>query len=116
VIHVFRNSQEWFYFTFTWDVEAGLRYFQNGLLVASTQAPEDITRASDIFTQLTVGKFNAESLDHYGNLSVSDLLIWRKRLTDDEVLHSYKISREYRLLLVTQTTLVSIFLQQNQFG
>lgn len=93
---IFRNSQEWFYFAFTWGVEAGLRYFQNGQLITSTQAPEDITRASDIFTQLTVGKYNAESLDHYGNLSVSDLLIWRKRLTDAEVLHSYKISREYR--------------------
>ena len=95
MIFIFRNSQEWFYFTFTWTVEAGLRYFQNGQLIASTQAPEEITRASDSLTQLTVGKFNAESLNHYGNLSVSDLLIWRKRLTDDEVLHSYEISREY---------------------
>ena len=95
MIYIFRNSQEWFYFTFTWSVEAGLSYFENGQLIASTQVPEDITRASDIFTQLTIGKFNAESLDHYCNLSVSDLLIWRKRLTDDEVLHSYEISREY---------------------
>ena len=95
VIYIFRNSQEWFYFTFTWSVEAGLRYFQNGHLMASTQAPRDITRASDTLTQLTLGKFNADRLDHYGNLSVSDLLIWRKRLTDDEVLHSYEISREY---------------------
>lgn len=95
VINLFWYSQEWFYFTFTWGVEAGLRYFQNGQLIASSQAPEDITRANDIFTQLTIGKYNAESLDHYGNLSVSDLLIWRKRLSDDEVLHSYKISREY---------------------
>lgn len=95
MILIFRYSQEWFYFTFTWSVQAGLRYFQDGQLIASAQAPEDITRASDIFTQLTVGTYNVESLDHYGNLSVSDLLIWRKRLTDDEVLHSYKISREY---------------------
>lgn len=95
VISLSPYSQEWFYFTFTWGVEDGLRYFQNGQLIASAQAPEDITRASDIFTQLTIGKYNAESLDHYGNLSVSDVLIWRKRLSDDEVLHSYKISREY---------------------
>ncbi|XP_022789234.1 protocadherin Fat 4-like [Stylophora pistillata] len=85
---------DWFYFTFTWSVEAGLRYFQDGQLIASTQAPEKVTRGSDIFTSLTIGKpNNVESPQYYGNLSVSDLLIWRKRLTDEEVLHSYKISR-----------------------
>ncbi len=74
---------------------AGLRYFQDGQLIAADQAHENITRASDIFTLLTIGKYNVENLEHYGNLSISDLLIWRKRLTDEEVLHSYRISREY---------------------
>ncbi|XP_078366665.1 protocadherin Fat 4-like [Oculina patagonica] len=85
--------KEWFYFTFTWSVGAGLRYFQDGQLIAADQAHENITRASDIFTLLTIGKYNVENLEHYGNLSISDLLIWRKRLTDEEVLHSYRISR-----------------------
>ena len=81
-------------------MKEGLRYFQDGQLIALDSAYENITRASDRFTLLTVGKYNVESLENYGNLSISDLLIWRKRLTDEEVLHSYKISREFILLLL----------------
>jgi len=65
-------------------------------LVQSTTAGISVSRASDAFTVLTVGKpNNIDKLDYYGNLSVSDLLIWKQEMTVDEVLHSYHISREY---------------------
>ena len=75
----------------------GLRYFQDGRLLASTEIAENITRASDIFTTMTIGKPNNMDigiLDYYSKVLISDLLIWRTGLTNDEVFHSYKISRE----------------------
>lgn len=51
---------------------------------------------------MTVGKpnnINVGILEYYGNMSISDLLIWRTHLTDYEVLHSYKISRELSLVV-----------------
>lgn len=89
--------QVWFYATFSWHPTIGLRYFQDGQLIASTQAPQNITRASDIWTKMTVGKPNnldVGNLEYYSSVEISDLLIWRTHLTDYEVLHSYKISRE----------------------
>ena len=96
-------SQVWYYAAFSWHPSAGLRYFQNGQLTASTQAPQNITRERDIFTTMTVGKpnnINIGNLElYYGKMLISDLLIWSTRLTDDEVLHSYKISRELSLVV-----------------
>ena len=49
---------------------------------------------------MTVGKPNNVDVgivEYYSNILISDLLIWRTRLNDDEVLHSYRISREYYL-------------------
>ncbi|XP_067054992.1 protocadherin Fat 4-like [Acropora muricata] len=86
----------WFYASFTWQKSVGLRYFQNGRFLASTEIAENITRASDIFTTMAIGKPNNMDigiLDYYSKVLISDLLIWRKGLTDDEVFHSYKISR-----------------------
>ncbi|XP_068675919.1 protocadherin Fat 4-like [Montipora foliosa] len=86
----------WFYASFAWHPSTGLRYFQDGLLVLSTQTAENITRASDIFTTMTVGKPNNVDigiLDYYSKILISDLLIWRTLLTDEEMFHSYTISR-----------------------
>ena len=96
-LYSFLLFQIWFYASFTWQKSVGLRYFQNGRLLASTEIAENITRASDIFTTMAIGKPNNMDigiLDYYSKVLISDLLIWRKGLTDDEVFHSYKISRE----------------------
>mgnify|MGYP000211731888 CR=1 FL=1 len=96
-LYSFLPFQIWFYASFTWQKSVGLRYFQNGRLLASTEIAENVTRASDTFTEMTIGKpnnMNIGILDYYSKVLISDLLIWRKGLTDDEVFHSYKISRE----------------------
>jgi hypothetical protein len=73
-----------------------LRYYENGRLVQSSLSGTSALRTSDAFTVLSVGKPNSiDNIDYYGNLSISDLLIWKKELTTEEVLHSYQISREY---------------------
>ena len=59
-----------------------------------------VSRGSDIFTELAVGKPNSiDSADYYGNLGMSDLMIWKTELTKDEVLHSYEISSKLCSLL-----------------
>ena len=96
-LNSFLLFQIWFYASFTWQKSVGIRYFENGRLLASTEIAENITRASDIFTTMTIGKPNNMDigiLGYYSRVLISDLLIWRTGLTDDEVFHSYKISRE----------------------
>ena len=43
---------------------------------------------------MTLGKPNNDIPNYHSNILISDVLIWRMRLTDDEVLHSYMISRK----------------------
>ena len=61
--------------------------------MSSDPSSDVIARVSDAFTLLSVGRPNSiESADYYGNMSVSDLILWKTRLTSEEVLHSYQIS------------------------
>ncbi|XP_048580487.1 cadherin-23-like isoform X2 [Nematostella vectensis] len=86
--------QTWYYVTFTWNSQSGLRYFENGRYLNFVPSSTSVTRMSDAFTVLTVGKpNNIDQLDYFGNLSISDLIIWNTMLTIEEVMHSYMISR-----------------------
>ena len=73
--------------------------------MSSSKVWTGVSRGSDIFTELAVGKPNSiDSADYYGNLGMSDLMIWKTELTKDEVLHSYEISSKWCSLLLSSSS------------
>lgn len=93
-LFTYTYTQVWVYVTFTWDSQFGLEYYQDGVLVSKDTISEPTGQtASDAFTVLSLGKPNSiDNTDYYGNMYVSDLIIWEARLMSEEVLHSYDIS------------------------
>ena len=86
----------WFQATVAWSSKWGLRYYENGRLVAETNAVvEDENTKTDSYSYLTIGAASSNPTDTLlfsENIQISDLRIWETLLSSMQARKIYQFS------------------------
>eukprot|EP00795_Rhopilema_esculentum_P002535 gene2535-730_t len=92
-------SANWYHFAFTWDENSGLAYYENGALLTKAYTVADVSRVADAYTKLIIGRPNdADAYPQlFGRFYVGELVIWKLKLADYEVMHAFTNSGPFEI-------------------
>ena len=95
------SSHKWVHIAFTWNFILGLRYFENGRMIANTTSSQSIDKgSSDQHTFLTIGKAASTDKVQHDNLQLYGLNIWYSFISTEQVMDNYKRGKTFGNLLL----------------